>query len=131
MHTDARSPEEEQTALLATFLISKRADGSLEPLDAAAADQLLGKIDSYSTGQGAFNLLVPESAITQVGLALEGWKKAAKRTTRPDGSSAYDLDYMTGVEMLGRLQNISGMQWANARALHEKFTGESQNRNIA
>lgn len=131
MSTDDRSPEEKETALLATFLISKRADGTLAPLDAAAAGQLLGKIDSYATGQGAFNLLVPQTALQHAGLAREGWEKAAKLTTLNDGSAAYDLDYMTSVDLLGRLEFTSGITWADARALHEKFTGEGQTRNIA
>jgi len=110
---NASDHQERQTALLATALFSKRADGHIEAISAIEAAQFLGAIDSYPTGQGAFNLLVPASKITTLGLNAELWDKAALNKR----GNQYEIDYMTGVELISRLEVLSGKSWAEQRAL--------------
>ncbi len=122
-------------ALTATALLAKRnADGSifkdeqgmghlLDPVDAL---KLLGKIDSYSTGMGAFNLLVPVAAVRAAGLE-EVWKKAGFTETRHKDALHYDVeDYMLGAQIIPRLELQAGETWKAARARYEAISPSYQ-----
>jgi len=129
MVDDQRSPEERQMAMVATALFSKRADGHIESLSAVDAAKLLGCIDSYNTGMGAFNLLVPVNKIKELDLNEALWGKAAK-TIDQNGRSMYDVDYMTGIELISRLSVVSGKTWQEARELKSSIDATRADREI-
>lgn len=129
MTEDQRSPEERQTAMVATALFSKRADGHIESLSDVDAAKLLGCIDSYHTGMGAFNLLVPANKIKELGLNEELWGKASK-TVDYKGRAMYDVDYMTGIELISRLSVVSGKTWQEARELKASIDATRADREI-
>jgi hypothetical protein len=126
--------DEKYYALTATALLAKRnADGSvfkdeqgmghlLDPMDAL---KLLGKIDSYSTGMGAFNLLVPVAAVRAAGLE-DVWNKANFTTFPHKNAQHYDVgDYMLGVAIIERLELQAGEKWDAARARYEAATART------
>jgi hypothetical protein len=107
---------DKQTGMLATALFSKRQDGSIAALSAMDAKNLMGRIDSYSTGMGAFNLLIPARAIQKLGLDESLWQQSTKPSHMKDGTAAYDMDYMTGIEFVSRLEVLAGCSWPEAQA---------------
>jgi len=103
---------------------TKPASGEIRFSDALKlrAATLLGKIDSYSTGQGAFNLLIPKTAITDSGFHEKTWEdaqvagllKAQKHGNPP--KDYYEMDYMTATtEFLPRLEMVAEKSWNEAR----------------
>ena len=130
MTNDARSKEESATAMLATALMSKRSDGHIVAPTATEATNLLGCIDSYNTGMGAFNLLVPKSKIQELGLNEVLWGRAAPVHTT-DGRAVYDVDYMTGIELIGRLEVVAGKKWKDAQALKQRVDASRGDKEIA
>lgn len=123
---NAAVDQERQTSFVATALFSKRADGHIEPISATEAAQLLGSIDSYHTGQGSYNYLVPVQKITALGLNSELWEKAA---TQRAGN--YDLDALTGTEFISRLEVLSGKTLAEQRALKKSVDDSRGDKSIA
>ena len=129
MTEDQRSPEERQTAMVAHALVSKRADGHIESLSDVDAAKLLGCIDSYNAGMGAFNLLVPANKIKELGLNEELWGKASKPVDYK-GRTMYDVDYMMGFELISRLSVVSGKTWQEARELKASIDATRADREI-
>lgn len=130
--SDERSPEEIQTALVATTLFSKRADGHIEMLSPQNAAAFLGAIDSYNTGQGSFNLLVPKTKIHELGLNQELWDRVggSGREHNIKGREYYDIDCVTGFEFISRLEVISGKKWSDMRAVKEAVDASRETREI-
>lgn len=103
---------------------TKPASGEIQFSDALKlrAATLLGKTESYSTGQGAFNLLIPKSAIVGSGFHEKTWEdaqtagllKAQKHGNPP--KDYYEMDYMTATtEFLPRLEMVAGKSWHEAQ----------------
>ena len=80
---------------------AKPASGEIQFSDALKlrAATLLGKIDSYNTGQGAFNLLIPKSAIADSGFHIKTWEDAQTagllKTHGNPPKDYYEMDYTT------------------------------------
>ena len=112
---------------------SKPASGEIQFSDALKirAATLLGKIDSYSTGQGAFNLLIPKTAIVGSGFHEKTWEDAQDAgllKTIQHGNppkECYEVDYMTATtELLPRLEMVAGKKWSEARAQKDATRGD-------